>query len=194
MPPIQDTTTKRDINGSGQAHKTVDMPPIQDAVNIRDSDGSGQVSGQVSGETSELDDNLDSIYIDNERDKADSGQVSEQEPKMRDMLHTEYTANKIDRSSSGQVSGQVNKLKPEDLADIQVLIILNSLNPISMNELKHKLNWGSKFYLYAKYTRPLLESGILLMSFPDTPRHRNQKYYLSEYGIELYHKLQDVLN
>lgn len=182
---------------SGQAHKTVDMPPIQDAVNIRDSDGSGQVSGQVSGETSELDDNLDSIYIDNERDKADSGQVSEQEPKMRDMLHTEYTANKIDRSNSGQVSGQVNEQLQQvldTLSNIQAHIILNTLEPISMKELKQKLDLGSKFYLRTQNIHPLLESGILLMSFPDTPRHRNQKYYLSEYGIELYHKLQDVLN
>jgi len=49
-----------------------------------------------------------------------------------------------------------------------------------MNYLGYKHRY--KFQL--NYIKPLLEEGLLSMTFPDNPKHQNQKYITTEKGKE----------
>jgi len=59
-----------------------------------------------------------------------------------------------------------------------------------MQNLRKKLNLGSRYNLRTNHIRPLLERGILMMSFPEAPKHPQQKYYLSDYGKEVLQVIQ----
>nr|HPI26398.1 ATP-binding protein [Candidatus Cloacimonadota bacterium] len=91
--------------------------------------------------------------------------------------------------ATGQVSGQAQE-ESKHLSDIQVGIILNCTEPMSMQNLRKKLNLGSRYNLRTNHIRPLLERGILMMSFPEAPKHPQQKYYLSDYGKEVLQVIQ----
>jgi ATP-dependent DNA helicase RecG len=91
--------------------------------------------------------------------------------------------------ATGQVSGQAQE-ESKHLSDIQVGIILNCTEPMSMQNLRKKLNLGSRYNLRTNHIRPLLERGILMMSFPEAPKHPKQKYYLSDYGKEVLQVIQ----
>ena len=74
------------------------------------------------------------------------------------------------KAISGQVSGQDNGQVLEGveaLTDIQAEIILKCTEPIGRQGLKRRLNLGSRYNLRIKHSSPLLERGVLWMSFPD---------------------------
>ena len=48
---------------------------------------------------------------------------------------------------------------------------------------KLKLN-GRRNFLYT-YLHPAIKAGYVVMTFPDNPKHRNQKYYLTLKALEL---------
>ena len=51
--------------------------------------------------------------------------------------------------------------------------------PRSREELAAMLGIDSQYYLVRKYLKPLLKSGILLMTLPDKPQSKFQRYYRS---------------
>ena len=135
--------------------------------------------------------------------KLEASQVAKSSDYLQTWLLSEDIVRQIDKASagiyagqvSGQVSGQVTGQAQNaygTLSDIQVGIILHSIKPISMQSLRKELNLGSRYNLRTKHIHPLLESGILLMNYPDKPKHPKQKYYLSDYGKEILHTFQGV--
>ena len=135
--------------------------------------------------------------------KLEASQVAKSSDYLQTWLLSEDIVRQIDKTSignstgqaTGQVSGQVTGQAQNaygTLSDIQVGIILHSMKPISMQSLRKELNLGSRYNLRTKHIHPLLERGILLMNYPDKPKHPKQKYYLSDYGKEILHTFQGV--
>jgi ATP-dependent DNA helicase RecG len=133
--------------------------------------------------------------------KLEASQVAKSSDYLQTWLLSEDIVRQIDKTSignstgqaTGQVSGQVTGQAQNaygTLSDIQVGIILHSMKPISMQSLRKELNLGSRYNLRTKHIHPLLERGILLMNYPDKPKHPRQKYYLSDYGKEILHTFQ----
>ncbi len=133
--------------------------------------------------------------------KLEASQVAKSSDYLQTWLLSEDIVRQIDKTSignstgqaTGQVSGQVTGQAQNaygTLSDIQVGIILHSIKPISMQSLRKELNLGSRYNLRTKHIHPLLERGILLMNYPDKPKHPRQKYYLSDYGKEILHTFQ----
>ena len=52
--------------------------------------------------------------------------------------------------------------------------------PRSRQEIADHLKIKATPYMMNKYVLPLIEKGLLLMTIPDRPRSRNQKYYTAE--------------
>ncbi len=106
---------------------------------------------------------------------------------------TDQATGQVSGHVTGQVSGQVSgkaHQKTGTLTDIQVGIILRSIEPISMQDLRKELKLGSRYNLRTMHIHPLLERGILMMSFPESPKHPKQKYYLSDFGKTLLKELK----
>jgi predicted transcriptional regulator len=66
------------------------------------------------------------------------------------------------------------------------------LEPTSAAELRaiYGLKDSTKFK--KKYIDPLLEEGFVLMTNPEAPTHKNQKYYLSDRGMAMYEAMKDT--
>jgi len=53
-----------------------------------------------------------------------------------------------------------------------------------MKEIMHHLGHKHKQTFRLNYIKPLLDAGLLSMTFPDNPNHQAQKYITTEKGKE----------
>lgn len=82
----------------------------------------------------------------------------------------------------------VNMKKEETAAyggedDVEGLILKFCSQPKSREEIANELKMNSTYYVVTKYLRPLIQSGKLAMTIPDTPRSRSQQYFTVDNSI-----------
>jgi ATP-dependent DNA helicase RecG len=88
----------------------------------------------------------------------------------------------INPAFSGQKSNQVSN---------QVSDVLNyCLQAKSRSEILENLGITNQFKNYQRHIEPLLEKGLIQMTHPENPKHRNQKYITTQKGKEY---LQDTV-
>ena len=66
----------------------------------------------------------------------------------------------------------------EALPDAMQQILFYCERPRSRTEIADYIGIDSPYYVVSKYIRPLLEMGRLKMTLPETPKSKNQKYYV----------------
>jgi len=44
------------------------------------------------------------------------------------------------------------------------------------------MNWKNRTKYRGKYINPMIETGVIKMTYPNLPKSPNQQYYLSEKG------------
>lgn len=118
-----------------------------------------------------------------------SEDIVRQIDKATEEIESGQATGQVSGQATGQVTGQAHT-EVGSLTDIQVGIVLNSSEPISMQNLRKELNLGSRYNLRTKHIYPLLDRGIILLKYPDKPKHPKQKYYLSDYGKEILQAIQ----
>lgn len=155
------------------------------------------IAKAITGKSSELTlsvlDKLEAIQVTKSTTHRQAWSLSEDIVRQIDKATEEIESGQATGQVSGQATGQVTgqaHTEVGSLTDIQVGIVLNSSEPISMQNLRKELNLGSRYNLRTKHIYPLLDRGILLLKYPDKPKHPKQKYYLSDYGKEI---LQAIL-
>jgi len=93
--------------------------------------------------------------------------------------------------STGQVepkttdlsTGQVKPLR--DLLDKHWDILVLCDIPRSLKELMDATGMGSRDYFVSRYLKPLLDSRLIQLTNPESPRAPNQKYVLTKSGVDL---------
>ncbi|MDD3535031.1 MAG: putative DNA binding domain-containing protein [Candidatus Cloacimonetes bacterium] len=90
---------------------------------------------------------------------------------------------------TGQATGQAHENKKqeiacliEELTQVQIGIIRICSESVSMKEIMQNQSKINRDYLRVRHLNPLLRQGIVLMKYPDKPKHPMQKYHLSDYG------------
>ena len=78
------------------------------------------------------------------------------------------------RQISGQMSGQITHEK--SVADIERSILTFCKKPKSRKEIHEYISQFSKSNIIKSYINPLLKKGKLIMTIPDKPHSKNQKY------------------
>ena len=66
--------------------------------------------------------------------------------------------------------------------------LLRAQEDISAQEMLDNIDMVSLKQKKRKYLNKLLEMGAILMTIPDKPTSKNQKYILSDIGYEIVHK------
>ena len=77
------------------------------------------------------------------------------------------------------------KVTPKALELLKVL----EGGPKTRNEMMESMNLKDVMNFFKNYLKPALEANFIAMQFPDSPKHPNQKYYLTDLG-----RLQLVTN
>ena len=62
-------------------------------------------------------------------------------------------------------------------------------NTVSADEIKKKMNLKGRSSFTTRYLHPSINLGYVSMLYPDTPRRRDQAYYLTEKGLQLLSEL-----
>ncbi|SLM29543.1 putative transcriptional regulator [Desulfamplus magnetovallimortis] len=112
-------------------------------------------------------------------------------PIIKRVLFPENEDENIDSTASVQVksysagnivdsSAQVNKI-----TDTQKDILDYCEVARSLTELLEKAGFTNRGYFKKNHINPLINSGLLAMTKPDKPRAKNQKYILTEPGLQL---------
>ncbi len=84
-----------------------------------------------------------------------------------------------------------DQVKPlEKISDIQRKIIDFSDSPHPITHIMTHLGVKNRTFFRKNHLDPLLENGILKMSYPDKPKHPKQTYVLTEIGFELKSRLR----
>jgi ATP-dependent DNA helicase RecG len=98
---------------------------------------------------------------------------------------------------TGQATGQAQNDKKQgilrligELTQVQIGIIRTCSELVSMQEIKQSQHLVSRDFLRVRHLNPLLDQGIVLMKYPDKPKHPKQKYYLSDYGKKVLEAMQ----
>ena len=86
------------------------------------------------------------------------------------------TVHQLVTSLSPQVKSLIISLK-EGLMSTSELQLVTSLSPLS------------KRLFRMQYINPGIEIGLIAMTYPETPRHPKQKYYLTEMGLKVLNML-----
>ncbi len=87
---------------------------------------------------------------------------------------TGQDAEQKSRQISGQMSGQITHEK--SVADIERSILTFCKKPKSRKEIHEYISQFSKSNIIKSYINPLLKKGKLIMTIPDKPHSKNQKY------------------
>ena len=87
---------------------------------------------------------------------------------------TEQKSRQISGQMSGQMSGQI--IDEKSVADIERSILTFCKKPKSRKEIHEYISQFSKSNIIKSYINPLLKKGKLIMTLPDKPHSKNQKY------------------
>ena len=87
-----------------------------------------------------------------------------------------------------QSAASLNQLKPELKQHLILLIDSLYSESLAISELKHKpklkpfIGDKSNAYIMKCLVRPAISHGWISMTYPENPRHPNQKYFLTDLG------------
>ena len=81
-----------------------------------------------------------------------------------------------------QVREQVREQPREQ---VQRLVNVIREESYTLSEILRRLHLKGRRYVYMSFIKPAIEGGYVLRSYPETPNHPNQRYYLSEKGLKL---------
>lgn len=81
-------------------------------------------------------------------------------------------------NESDQVEQVVEGLKKQQVALIQLLD-----QPMMMADLITKLEVGHRSHFRNKHLSPLIQLGVVAQTYPETPNHKMQAYYLTDLGL-----------
>ena len=98
----------------------------------------------------------------------------------------EQTGGQVSGQAGGHAGGQAGGQASGQVSD-QVQALINTIRDkaYSISELQKRLDIKSRRYVREEMIMPAIESGYVLRSYPDKPKHPNQRYYLSEKGLKL---------
>jgi len=170
----------------------------EDIVEQIDKVSTDQATGQATGQAS--------IHASMHADVQAAGQaqLSEHVVTQRGILETEPDTDQASMHASihadvqadqatGQTKNEQKRRKDclvEALTQVQIGIIRTCTVPANIQEITQRQNLVNRNNLRKRHLNPLLEQGIVLMEYPDKPKHPKQRYYLSEYGKEVLQALQ----
>lgn len=80
--------------------------------------------------------------------------------------------------------GTKSALSLNDLKDIDKLLVF-CMEKRSITEMLSFMHLSDRTKFRRKYIYPLLDAGILQMTIPDKPNSQNQRYRLTDKGIQL---------
>ena len=73
----------------------------------------------------------------------------------------------------------------EDGNIIKIVLAIRG-NTVSAEEIKKKMNLKGRTNFTNRYLHPSINLGYVSMLYPDSPKRRDQAYYLTEKGLALY--------
>ncbi len=85
---------------------------------------------------------------------------------------------------------QVPDKLPGCSESVQILIGMLAEQQLSIKDMIASLNLKDRENFMANYLNPAMKEGLVVMLYPDKPRHPRQKYLLTERGLELYNNNQ----
>ena len=90
---------------------------------------------------------------------------------------------KVSGEASGEASGEV------DIEIKKIILVLDGA--MKRSEIQTLLDLKHDDYFRVQYIQPALEQGFILMKYPETPNHPQQRYLLTDKGKELRQKLKN---
>ena len=83
-----------------------------------------------------------------------------------------------DRYTEGEIPVE-DVVQPSEMT-MEEKIKTFCVTPKSKEEIAEYLNIGSAYYLAKRYLKPMLDAGVLLMTMPEKPKSKFQKYYIGK--------------
>ena len=114
--------------------------------------------------------------------KADSSQVKlifrYKEPLLSSAQLAGQVTGQVTGQEAGQEAGQVTE---------QVMLLISALSNeiLSLKEIMEKLSLKGRDNFLTAYLNPALKEGFIEQTHPENPKHRNQKYRLTDKGKKL---------
>ena len=84
-----------------------------------------------------------------------------------------------------KVQEKVQERVQEDGNIIKIVLAIRG-NTVSAEEIKKKMNLKGRTNFTNRYLHPSINLGYVSMLYPDSPKRRDQAYYLTEKGLALY--------
>ena len=88
------------------------------------------------------------------------------------------------------VQERVQERVQEDSNIIKIVLAIRG-NTVSAKEIKKIMNLKGRSNFTTRYLHPSINLGYVNMLYPDAPKRRDQAYYLTEKGLELFAKLSE---
>lgn len=90
---------------------------------------------------------------------------------------------KVTGQEAGQVTGQVTGQEAGQVTG-QVMLLVSTLgnDVLSLKEIMERLSLKGRDNFLTTYLNPALKEGLIEQTHPENPKHRNQKYRLTETG------------
>lgn len=92
-----------------------------------------------------------------------------------------------------EVQERVQERVQEDSNIIKIVLAIRG-NTVSAKEIKKIMNLKGRSNFTTRYLHPSINLGYVNMLYPDAPKRRDQAYYLTEKGLELFAKLSEENN
>jgi len=103
--------------------------------------------------------------------------------------YTGQVSGQVSGQPTGQLTGQVTPQVGEEITiEIKKIIVLLETE-LKRGEMMDVLQLNHREYFVINYLAPALELGIIELKYPEIPNHPDQKYKLTEKGVELRRKL-----
>jgi hypothetical protein len=100
-----------------------------------------------------------------------------------DSKKNDLVSDQVKPGTTDLVTDQVKPLT--NLNDVQWKIVMKCDVPMKMLELLDHVGVKHRNFFKKTHLQPLLDGGIIQMTNPDKPRASNQKYVLTEVGVQL---------
>lgn len=86
---------------------------------------------------------------------------------------------KVTGQEAGQVTGQVTG---QEAGQVMLLVSALGNDVLSLKEIMERLSLKGRDNFLTTYLNPALKEGLIEQTHPENPKHRNQKYRLTETG------------
>lgn len=94
-----------------------------------------------------------------------------------------YNIPSASQQTAGQVTGQVTGQEAGQVTG-QVMLLVSALgnDVLSLKDIMERLSLKGRDNFLTTYLNPALKEGLIEQTHPENPKHRNQKYRLTETG------------